>query len=154
MIKRTRLLPILTVLLLLQLSACQVEDFIPSEVMDSPHIHAISSSNSQIFITVYSANMEEYFSGFNVYMGQDVTEVTNMLYPWTNNTQNPLPTFPTTTKPTAGHRTNIIITLSSDYSWTPFAPGATWYIGVTAYDSQYQNNSPLVDGMVTNVTIN
>lgn len=138
------------VFFLLALLQCDVSDFDPNEVLDSPHIHTVSSSNQQIILHVYYANKEEYFTGLNVFLGANLTEITNLSNPLKINSSLP---YVRVDKVSEGHATNIFITLSNDHTGSPLTAGQTWYIGVTAFDSYYSNNSPLVDGMTTNITV-
>jgi hypothetical protein len=138
----------LSLLCPLALLACGIEGFESLNDLHPPLALTASSSNSMIILSFLSFNDEEYFSGYNVFIGLDETEVLDRKTPLRNEKTETLPTFP---YPAAAEARRITLAISKNTNGQPFAIGAEYYVGVTAYNSRYLTNSR--SSNVTNVMI-
>ena len=118
--------------------SCGLESFNSYDALNSPLGLTVSSSNKNLYLQFTAVNAEEFFNGFNVFVGKDETEVRDQKYILKNESTDGLPFHPYTPF-TNSQVINMVVTKNTDGN--NFPVGLTNYIGVTAYDSQNKTNS-------------
>ncbi|MCK5267974.1 MAG: hypothetical protein KAR07_07395 [Spirochaetes bacterium] len=117
--------------------SCGLESFNSYDALNSPLGLTVSSSNKNLYLQFTAVNAEEFFNGFNVFVGKDETEVRDQKYILLN--ESGMLPFKSYTPFTNIQVINIVVTKNTDGN--NFPVGLTNYIGVTAYDSQNKTNS-------------
>ncbi|MCK4908146.1 MAG: hypothetical protein KAS64_11375 [Spirochaetes bacterium] len=118
--------------------SCGLESFNSYDALNSPQGLTVISSNKNLYLQFTAVNAEEFFNGFNVFVGKDETEVRDQKYILKNESTDSLPFYP------YAPFTNIqviSIEVTKNTDGFDFPSGLINYIGVTAYDSQNKTNS-------------
>jgi len=119
--------------------SCNLNNFAPATPLHPPLGLTLVSSNSTIFASFWAFNDEEFFSGYNVYMGSTHASASNRTDVLPNSSGG-VPSFPFGKSSELQRRICIITT---DPSGAVLTPGATWYLTVSAWDYRYSTNSAL-----------
>lgn len=122
--------------LILALVSCNLENFEPLSDLHPPLDLQAASSNNQVFLSFWGANNEDYFSGYNVLIGDSEATVQSLSY-WLSN-QGSLPYY--SLSPFT-YATRFTLTVSNDYDGSSLVSGQTRYFAVTAWDSRNNTNS-------------
>jgi len=136
---RYRFFPVLCLLATGIMASCDLNNFAPATPLHPPLGLTLSSSNSQIIASFWAFNDEEFFAGYNVYMGTNHASASNRT-DVLRNSSGGLPSFPFGKSSELQRRTCII---ASDPAGASLAPGSTWYVTVSAWDFRYSTNSAL-----------
>lgn len=119
--------------------SCDLNNFAPAIPLHPPLGLTLSSSNSRIIASFWAMNDEEFFSGYNVYMGRNHTQASNRT-DFVPNSTGGLPSFPFGKNEEVQRRTCVI---EHDPTGASLTPGTLWYITVSAWDYRYSTNSAL-----------
>jgi hypothetical protein len=130
--------------------ACDIGTFPANTPLHPPlGLTLISSNQGEIYVEFWAFNNEEAFAGFNIYMAQSESEVSNRLA--ANCLTNYLGGFPSMRNARFSDVDLVKYTLRDGPSAAPLASGSVWYITVSAYDGYSGTDSRL--GEIKPVTV-
>lgn len=131
----------------LSITACNLEDFVPSTKLNPPLNLVLTSSNLNVYLTFDALNEEIGFTGYNVFTGLDENTVLSMTTLISNENTN----LPFAIIPQFSIASNITLVVSNDNNYNDFVAGHIHYFAVTAYDAIYSNNNQIYE--VKSITI-
>ena len=134
-------------LVILSITACNLEDFVPSTKLNPPLNLVLTSSNLNVYLTFDALNEEIGFTGYNVFTGPDENTVRSMTILISNENTN----LPFAIIPQFSIASNITLVVSYDKDYNDFVAGDIHYFAVTAYDAIYSNNNQIYE--VKSITI-
>ena len=132
-----------TILLLLLAISCNLDNFSPAGTLNPSLVLSLSNAGGYIAVTFTAQNSQDYCYGYNIYLGNSETEVTNKIYPLSN-INDAIPTITKDSDYTTSY-TYIISNNNSGLNGGGALPSPV-YIGVAAwgYDNDDIITSPIL----------
>ncbi len=130
---------LISILSLFLLFSCDLENYETTGALHPPLGLTLVSSNLTVYASFWALNDESYFTGYNVFIGNSETEVSNLSYPLSNSVGQ-LPSYYT---PSFSEAKAITITISNQHDGSAFSGSSTFYFGISAYDNIEADNSHL-----------
>lgn len=129
---------LLSGLLLLWVAGCGIENFESQTELHPPLGLTASSSNRKVYLHFKAYNDEEFFAGYNVFIGVDGEEIRAQKNSLKNEQTDVYPFYPMS--PFDEIR-EIVIVVSKNTDGNTFQVGSDLFFGVAAYDAQNKQNS-------------
>jgi len=130
--KPTLLLCLMRFLFLFSTTSCSLDNFSPAGTLNPSLILQLSNESSNLRVTFSAQNSQDYFLGYNIYLGADAREVRSRLYP-VSNIYGSLPTLDPGNQSFTGSYTIIISNNTSGFLGGGSLSNSTVYVGVAAY---------------------
>jgi hypothetical protein len=123
--------------------ACGIQTFEDLSDLNPPHALQVTIDGRTLHLSFVTFNYEKNFSGFNIFIGTDSTEVSRRARVLPNVRTEREPTFITNNNYFRDEPKRITLTLTENFrNIEPLkSTGERFWIGVTAYDAVYRLNS-------------
>jgi len=139
---------LISILSLITFFSCDLENFDTTGSLHPPLGLTLASSNNTVYASFWALNDEVYFTGYNVFIGDSETDVSNLSFPLSNSVGQ-LPFYSTSA---FTYAKQITVAISNKHDGSALSGGATYFFGITAYDNIEADNSHLSE--IVSVVVN